>query len=165
MKQVDFMSALAFYPIYGAAGLALQVVYPRESVVLEITLPTAVRQACRSFALDRKALSNAAKFVSGRPHLTPLPLCLDRTFGPLKVHTPKVPGDPAYGYFLIQSIVRIEKSEEGSLVLLKNGVSVSIAQARNVALTHMARAILFERAFWSKRLGTSYYVDKQEFGL
>ena len=90
---------------------------------------------------------------------------LDRTFGPLKVHTPKVPGDPAYGYFLIQSIVRIEKSEEGSLVLLKNGVSVSIAQARNVALTHMARAILFERAFWSKRLGTSYYVDKQEFGL
>ena len=128
MKQVDFMSALAFYPIYCAAGLALQVVYPRESVVLEITLPTAIRQACRSFALDRKALSNAAKFVSGRPHLTPLPLCLDRTFGPLKVHTPKVSGDPAYGYFLIQSIVRIEKSEEGSTVLLKNGVSVSIAQ-------------------------------------
>ena len=98
-----------------------------------------------------------------KPHLTPLPLCLDKTFGPLKVHTPKITGDPAYGYFLIQAIVRIEKTEAGSEVLLKNGISVPISQAKNVALTHMARAILFERAFWSKRLGTSYYVGRQDF--
>lgn len=162
LKEVDFVTALAFYPCYSDAGLVTQVVYPDKTTCTALSINTVVRHACRQFALDRQALSNAARFVSGKPHLVPLPLCVDRTFGPLKVLSPLVPGDAVYGYFLIQAIVRIEVTSDGTQILLRNGVTVPIVQARNVALSHMARAILFERAFWSKRLGLSYCVDRQE---
>lgn len=161
-NTIDFSTALAFYPTYTDTGLLTCVVYPNETLYIDLSLDTVIKHACKDYALDRKALANAARFVSGKPHLVPLPLCVDKTFGPLKVHTPKFTGDAAYGYFLVQGIVRIELDTPGSNVHMRNGTVVHITQARNIALAHLARAILFERAFWSKRLGLSYYVDRQE---
>lgn len=161
--SIDYESTLGFYPSYCDHGLVSKVLYHFETVAVNLTIGTVVKQACRQYALDRRALANAARFVSGRPNLVPMPLCLNRTFAPLKVHAPVVDGDPAYGYFLIQGITKVDARDGGSVLMLVNGACVELVQNRNAVLAHVARALLFERAFWSKRLGTSYWLDRQDF--
>ncbi len=155
-REVDFQNLLAFYPYYGSGGLVTQLVYPEECAEIANSVKSLVRMACRAYALDRQALSNAARFVSGRPNLVPLPLSLGRTFAPIKNITPLVRGDSAYGYYLLQSILRVEKREQGSLLVLRGGIELAVAQSKAVVLNHVARAVLFERMFWSKRLGKDY---------
>ena len=154
--SVDFLSALAFYPAYATHGLGCQVVYASNTVGADLCMGTLVKHACRQFALDKKALANAAQFVSGRRNLVPLTLCVDRTFVPLKVLTPRVAGDSAYGYFLLRAIGKVESQREGSLLTLANGVIIPLVQSRPVAMNHLARAALFEKVFWSKRLGSAF---------
>jgi len=154
--SVDFLSALAFYPAYATHGLSCQVVYASNTATTDLGMGTLVKHACRQFALDKRALANAAQFVSGRRNLVPLTLCVDRTFVPLKVLTPRVSGDSAYGYFLLQAIGRVEAHRDGSQLFLSNGVTLPLVQSRPVAMNHLARAALFEKVFWSKRLGSAF---------
>ncbi|MBT9177361.1 MAG: hypothetical protein DDT20_01694 [Firmicutes bacterium] len=95
----------------------------------------------------------------------PLPLTLRATFAPLKVHMPLVRGDAAYGYFRIQAIQKIEAKERGSTVLLVNGVEVPLNLTQTTALAHTARALLFERAFWSWRVGENYAYGGRNLGV
>jgi len=156
VMSVDFLSALAFYPAYATHGLSCQVVYASNTVASDLCMGTLVKHACRQFALDKKALANAAQFVSGRRNLVPLTLCVDRTFVPLKALTPRVAGDSAYGYFLLQAIAKVEAERNGSRLFLSNGVALPLVQSRPVAMNHLARAALFEKVFWSKRLGSAF---------
>ncbi len=141
------------------------VIYPDKTTPEQVAVSTLVRQACRHFALDQKALRNAAQFVSGKRNLVPLPLALSATFAPLKVHMPLVRGDAAYGYFRIQAIQKIEATERGSTVVLVNGVEVPLKLTQTAALAHTARALLFERAFWSRRVGENYVYGGRNLGV
>jgi len=158
---LNWDSVLAFYPSYSPQGIMSMVVYPDETIVTPYSIKTLVRQSCRQFALDQKALRNAAQFVSGKRNLTPLPLSMGCTFAPLKVHVPRVSGDAAYGYFRLQAILRIESIDKASRVVLGNGTITPLALTQTAALAHAARAMLFERAFWSQRICTSG-ADRQE---
>ncbi|MBS3985834.1 MAG: hypothetical protein KGZ66_09600 [Selenomonadales bacterium] len=162
---IDWDSVLAFYPDYTAQGLVSIVIYPEQTATLPTAVSTLVRQACRQFALDPKALRNAAQFVSGKRNLVPLPLALGCTFAPLKVHIPLVKGDAAYGYFRIQAIHKLEARAGDSTLVLVNGAVVPIVLTQTVALAHTARALLFERAFWSRRVGTSYICGGRNLGV
>lgn len=156
---------LAFYPDYTAQGLVSMVVYPDATTSLEVTVSTLVRQACRQYTLDRKALRNAAHFVSGKRNLVPLPLTLGCTYAPLKVHVPLIRGDAAYGYFRLQAIHKIEARERDSTVVLVNGLAVPLVLTQTAALAHTARALLFERAFWSRRVGTNFGCGGRNLGV
>jgi len=162
---IDWDSVLAFYPDYTAQGLVSVVIYPEQTTTLPTAVNTLVRQACRQFALDAKALRNAAQFVSGKRNLTPLPLAVGCTFAPLKVHMPLVKGDAAYGYFRIQAIHRLEARAGDSTVVLVNGAVVPLVLTQTAALAHTARALLFERAFWPRRVGTSLLCGGRNLGL
>jgi hypothetical protein len=156
-REVDFQNLLAFFPNYGPQGLNTSLVfYDGSRKDIEVSVKSLTRRACAAFALDKKALSNAARFVTGRPHLVPLPLRVDCTFAPIKNLNPLVKGDSSYGYYLLQGIMRVEKMEQGSLLVMRSGVELAVTQSRNVVLGHIARALLFERMFWSKRLGKDY---------
>jgi len=162
---VNWDSVLAFYPDYTAQGLVSIVIYPEQTTTVQTAVSTLVRQACRQFALDPKALRNAAQFVSGKRNLVPLPLALGCTFAPLKVHVPLVKGDAAYGYFRIQAIQRLEVTEKSSTVFLTNGATTPLTLTQTCALAHTARALLFERAFWSRRVGTNFGYGGRNLGV
>ncbi len=152
---IDFTALLAFYPSYATSGMVTRLVYGESLHSVDTTIGTVVKQACRQYALDRRALANAAHFVSGKRNLVPLPLCVGRTFVPLKVHAPLIDGDSAYGYFLLQAIAKVEAGEGGSMLYLAGGVTLPILQRRSTAMNHLARAALFEKVFWGKRLGAA----------
>jgi len=150
----EFSRVLAFYPSYCADGLVSVAVYPEGEVPCQASINTLLKQACRHYAIDRRALANAAHFVTGKRNLVPLPLSVHRTFVPLKIHSARVAGDCAYGYFLLQAITTIEGAEGGCRVHLMNGLSIAISHSRRTAVAHLARATLFEKVYWSKRLGS-----------
>jgi len=152
--SIDFSRALAFYPAYRKEGLASIAVFSEGEVICQGTINTLLKQACCHYALDRRALGNAAHFVTGKRNLVPLPLAVNRTFVPLKIHSARVAGDTAYGYFLLQAITKVEDSAGCCSVVLVNGACIFIAQSRRVALNHLARAALFEKFYWGKRLGS-----------
>lgn len=155
-SEVDFQNLQAFVPAYTTAGGLTRLHYPLWVLETGQSVASVARRACREFSLDPKGLSNAARFVSGSPNLVPLPLRVDCTFFPLKTLRPRVSGDPAYGYYLLQGIVRVEKSEAGSTIVMAGGTRFEVLQTRSVVMNHIARALLFERIFWSRRLGASY---------
>lgn len=155
---VDFPNLLAFYPAYSEGGKTTVLCYrEREEATLH-SVSSLVSRVCREFSLDRRSLANAASFISGSRSLTPLPLALGRTFVPLKCLKPRVPRDPAYGYFLLQSMARIEAYEEGCVLVGLTGYRHRILLTRSAAMQHIARALLFERLFWSRRLGLDYFL-------
>ncbi len=163
--SINWDLVLAFYPDYTAQGLVSVVVYPDKTALEEVAVSTLVRQACRHFTLDPKALRNAAQFVSGKRNLVPLPLFLGCTFAPLKVHASLVKGDAAYGYFRIQTIHKLEAKAKGSAVVLANGTTIALSLTQTAALAHTARALLFERAFWSRRVGENYTYGGRNLGM
>lgn len=155
-SEVDFPNLVAFVPVYGAEGRVTRLYYTCHTADTDLSIASLVRHACREYSLDRKGLKNAARFVSGNPNLVPLPLMLDRTFFPVKSLSPRIRGDAAYGYYLLQGIVRIEKSDTGCVLTMSNRISFDVLQSRSVVMNHVARSLLFERIFWSKRLGEKY---------
>jgi hypothetical protein len=153
---VDFQNLLAFVPEYCASGRTTRLHYRLWTADSTLTVPSIARQACREFSLDQKGLRNAARFVSGSPNLVPLPLWIGGTFFPVKSLAPRVPRDPAYGYYLLQGIVRVEKNDTGSTLVMLGETRFPVLQTRTVVMNHIARALLFERIFWSRRLGEIY---------
>ncbi|HSL94220.1 MAG TPA: hypothetical protein VK905_06395 [Bacillota bacterium] len=153
---VDFQNLLAFVPAYTSLGRVTRLHYRLWTVESELSVVSIARRACREFSLDPQGLRNAARFVSGSPNMVPLPLWIHGTFFPIKTLAPRVKGDSAYGFYLLQGIVRVEKAETGSTLVMLGGTRFNVLQTRTVVMNHIARALLFERIFWSRRLGESY---------
>lgn len=159
-SEVDFLNLLAFVPAYTHAGRVTRLHYPLWTAESDAAVASIARRACREYSLDRRGLSNAARFVSGSPNMAPLPLRVDGTFFPVKTLKPRISGDSAYGYYLLQGIVRVEQSDTGSTIVMLGGTRFEVLQTRSVVMNHIARAVLFERIFWSRRLGPSYVVGE-----
>ncbi len=98
-----------------------------------------VNQLCGLFAVDRQQARQQFGPLLGQVNLVPLALTPFLIFFPVKVQKPVVSGDPAYGYFRLRSVLRLD-TESSCILNLEGGHRVTVCQSLRKIRGHMRAA-------------------------
>lgn len=119
----EILEIVAFTPAYqDGAGSALTVYY-RDGTVrwLSRGLKGFIQQLARSFSVNLAEMKKNFGPLLGQVNLFPLALGPFLLFVPLKIQKPRLPGDPAYGYFKLRSLQQVSDEPAPCTVMLDGG--------------------------------------------
>ncbi len=127
----EVLRIAAFIPSYReGVGQGLLLFFRDGSTAwVEQGIKPFTRQLARFFAINLQEARRKFGVITGQVNLTPLVLSAFLIFLPIKVLSPRVSGDPAYGYFLLRSIINVRPEPKPSTLELEGGHSVTTIQS------------------------------------
>ncbi|MBS3983807.1 MAG: hypothetical protein KGZ41_08420 [Dethiobacter sp.] len=131
MQLKDILQIAAFVPVYtDGKGQGLEIYYRDGTVGWQgISLHSFICRMARVFTVNvREARRRHAPLV-GQKNLIPLVLEPFLVYVPIKVRTPLISGDPAYGYFRLRSVQQVAETPGSCTLLLEGGQQISVIQA------------------------------------
>jgi competence protein ComFB len=142
LSLAEILEIVAFAPVYrDGAGEGLNVYY-RDGTVrwLARSLKGFVRQLARFFSVNLTDLKKNFGPLLGQVNLFPLALSPLLLFVPLKIRKPRLPGDPAYGYFKLRSLTRIGPLPTPCSVALEGGHTLTLQQTLRAVRSRLRAA-------------------------
>lgn len=142
LSLAEILEIVAFAPVYrDGAGAGLNVYY-RNGMVrwLARSLKGFVQQLARFFSVSLTDLKKNFGPLLGQVNLFPLALGPFLLFVPLKIRKPRLPGDPAYGYFRLRSLLRVEALPAPCTVALEGGHILTLRQTQRAVRSRLRTA-------------------------
>jgi len=142
MQVQDILQIAAFAPSYvNGKGQGLEIYFRDGTVGWQgVSLHSFIRRLARVFTVNvREARLLHAPLV-GQKNLIPLVLAPFLIYVPIKVRTPLISGDPAYGYFRLRSVLQVAQISGSSELLLEGGQQVSVIQSARTVRTRLRSA-------------------------
>ena len=104
----------AFLPCYEKGrGQGIKIYYRNgETGFLHLAMRTFLAKTAGLFAVSLRESRKRYGLLLDRKNLVPLVLTPYLLYVPLKARIPAVPGDPAYGYFRLRSIIEINREPQ-----------------------------------------------------
>jgi competence protein ComFB len=167
LSYYDILKIAAFVPAYGdgvGQGLAL---YYRDGNTgwLAQGLRSFITQLARFFTVSVKDVRRKYGPLLGQVNLVPLVLSPFMLFVPLKVRSPRVNGDPAYGYFRLRSIVGAGREPSPCTIELEGGQKITIRQSYRSVQSRLRRVRSLELALleqFCRALEVHHYFPQAE---
>ena len=121
----------AFIPTYSeGTGQALSLFFCNGSTgCIELGLRSFIIQLAGIFAINMKEARKKYSLVLGQTNLIPLVLAPFLIYLPIKVRTPRVSGDSAYGYFRFRSIIETRQNPAPCTLELEGGHKIIVNQS------------------------------------
>jgi competence protein ComFB len=132
ISLAEILEIVAFIPAYrDGAGQGLNVYY-RDGTMrwLARSLKGFIQQLARFFNVNLTELKKNFGPLLGQVNLFPLALGPFLLFIPLKIRKPRLPGDPAYGYFKLRSLLHVSTGPAPCTVTLEGGHTLTLCQSR-----------------------------------
>ena len=142
MQVQDILQIAAFAPSYAdGKGQGLEIYFRDGTVGWQgVSLHPFIRRLARVFTVNvREARLIHAPLV-GQKNLIPLVLAPFLIYVPIKVRTPQISGDPAYGYFRLRSVLQAVETPGSCVLFLEGGQQVSVIQSARTVRTRLRSA-------------------------
>ncbi len=127
----EVLRIAAFIPSYReGVGQGLLLFFRDGSTIwVEQGIKQFTRRLARLFAINLQEARLKFGAITGQVNLTPLVLSAFLIFLPIRVLSPRVSGDPAYGYFLLRSIIDVRPEPKPCTLELEGGHSLTTRQS------------------------------------
>jgi competence protein ComFB len=138
----EILEIVAFTPAYrDGAGSGLTVYY-RDGTVrwLSRGLKGFIQQLAGSFSVNLSEMKKNFGPLLGQVNLFPLALGPFLLFVPLKIQKPRLPGDPAYGYFKLRSLQQVSDEPAPCTVMLDGGHILTLRQSQRAVRSRLRTA-------------------------
>ena len=131
MEIQEIKQIAAFLPCYEKGrGQGIKIYYRNgETGFLHLAMRTFLAKTAGLFAVSLRESRKRYGLLLDRKNLVPLVLTPYLLYVPLKARIPAVPGDPAYGYFRLRSIIEINREPQPCTLLLEGGHNLTINQS------------------------------------
>ncbi|MBS3989933.1 MAG: hypothetical protein KGZ44_08310 [Dethiobacter sp.] len=142
MLLEDVLQVAAFVPSYNAGlGQGLEIYFRDGTVGWQgISLHSFMRRMARVFTVNIQEARRKYAPLVGQKNLIPLVLEPFLVYVPIKVRTPLISGDPAYGYFRLRSVLQVAETPASCVLLLEGGQQISVIQAARTVRTRIRSA-------------------------
>jgi len=136
----------AILPCYSATGDSTTVITTDgTSRTTGLRLKTIINRLARSRAADLTSLKKNSTYSTQRAILQPLPLTPGLVLCPVKVRTPRIPGDPSTGYINLHAVTGVAKNHNQpyrTTVNLAGGTAVPVLWSTATVNKHLQSARL-----------------------
>ena len=142
MEIQEIKQIAAFLPCYEKGrGQGIKLYYRNgETGFLHLAMRTFLAKTAGLFAVSLRESRKRYGLLLDRKNLVPLVLTPYLLYVPLKARIPAVPGDPAYGYFRLRSIIEINREPQPCTLLLEGGHNLTINQSYRGTRRHLQAA-------------------------
>ena len=139
MEIQEIKQIAAFLPCYEKGrGQGIKIYYRNgETGFLHLAMRTFLAKTAGLFAVSLRESRKRYGLLLDRKNLVPLVLTPYLLYVPLKARIPAVPGDPAYGYFRLRSIIEINREPQPCTLLLEGGHNLTINQSYRSTRRHL----------------------------
>jgi competence protein ComFB len=148
----EILRIAAFIPGYKEGVGQGLIVFLRDgsTVWLNQGLRSFINQLANFFAINLQEARRKFGPLLGQVNLVPLPLSPALLFVPVKVHSPLVSGDPAYGYFRLRSVLRVSHQPAPCTIELEGIHVITVTQSyrgtcRKLRIAKRLEGILFDQ--------------------
>lgn len=142
MQLQDILQIAAFVPSYaGGKGQGLEIYFRDGTVGWQgVSLHSFICRLARVFTVNVQEARRIHAPLVGQKNLIPLVLAPFQIYVPIKVRTPLISGDPAYGYFRLRSVLQVAETPGSCVLLLEGGQQISVRQSARTARTRLRSA-------------------------
>lgn len=140
MENIISKGIMAIMPTYESGkGNCTTIYTEKENIHIDATVRTVIKNLCAYYHVDMDASNKYFGELLSIKKGVPLPLSRDDVFIQLKVRKPIIKYDGTRGYFNLDSIEKVEKLNDNSVVLLKNGVEIKCIYSKNTVIKHIKK--------------------------
>ncbi|HHX74741.1 MAG TPA: hypothetical protein GX699_07545 [Firmicutes bacterium] len=142
MEIRDIMRIAAFLPEYQSGAGQSVYVFFRDGTTgwLQVGMRSFLRQIARAFTVNLQEARKQYGPLIGKSNLVPLVLSPFLLYVPLKTRKPLIPGDPAYGYFRLRSVIEVAAHPAPCTLTLEGGNKLTIIQSYRTVCSHLRAA-------------------------
>ena len=102
-------------------------------------------QLAKFFTVSVKEMRGKYGPLIGQTNLVPLVLSPFLLYVPIKVRTPRVSGDPTYGYFRLRSVMGVAQRPEPCSLVLEGDHGVTVKQSFRTVRTRLRACVNLEK--------------------
>jgi hypothetical protein len=125
MNEFITKEVMAIVPTYMPDRGNCTIIYTdEENIILDLTVRTIIKKLCAHYHLDIRASNKYFGGLISVKNAVPLPLTRDKILIQLKVRKPIGHCDGCMGYFNLDSIKKIQRVKDKTLIILKNGIEI-----------------------------------------
>ncbi len=142
MLLKDVLQVAAFVPSYAdGSGQGLEIYFRDGTVGWQgVSLHSYIRRMARVFTVNVQEARQKYAPLVGQKNLIPLVFEPFLVYVPIKVKTPLIKGDPAYGYFRLRSVLQVAETPGLCTLHLEGGQQIAVIQAARTVRTRLRSA-------------------------
>ncbi|MGI6358420.1 MAG: hypothetical protein ACOX2K_07000 [Bacillota bacterium] len=148
---------ISFVPTYTEIGDATELwLRNGEKEVDPRSIRSCLRAFWRHYSFDWQSYRQEYGEKLNRKHLLPWSVDVWRTFAPAKLRIPRVPRDPAYGYFAVEEVQSITLAAPGaaatSLLRFQDGRTLPVHLTMEELHRSLQAAAYAYHLYWGRRM-------------